>query len=583
MSKLLSKLPWLLLGLVAAFLGWYVLMVATVQQAGDIVEYYGVTESLVNHGGVSLTLEDRVNLEQVLHKAYFEMSGYYIEGRKAARYPVHFWFYSLLAVPVRLLLSLTELDLRRSLFFVNWLSIICAVGFIWTRYVKDWFKRIALLVLVFTGALMSFLIWPGPDLWYLSLLLIVPFAFFEGECWLAAGLTALASWHSQPLIVFAAGLTAYAIYQSWLTKIDNQTLLKPDIKPLIWAGLLGLMALIPYVYNLYAFGVLTPWTKLQDGWTIMNGFGLHNASLWKFWEQWFDLNVGLFWYAPVVFVLALVGVWKMRSKKQQLWFFAGLSILTAFFYQTNPAWHYGTVGFGPGRHGVYLLPILIYFALQALSKKVWGVVLIAVIISSQVWGLSLNGYLEPDFTKTLQLSPFAEFVLNRWPQWYSPTPEIFVDRVNHTDLDYPTTAIYKRNGQCVKAYALMTDEEQLKIECGGIPEAYQIQFDNSYVRLANYSREVVTKEATFWPEPGACADGFTKTEQKPFQCMRTEGEFLKLTGLLDASRLAKVPNFDYPGIWKVTWGVPVKLTIPAGYIINHYAMNGVYVDYPIKK
>ena len=579
MQKILPKPSWIIFTIIAIFLGWYVVFVAKVQLAGDIAEYYGVTESLANHGSVELSYEDRGDLEKVLHKAYFEMPGYYVEGRGGARYPVHFWFYSILSLPIRLLMSLSEIDARRSLLVVNWLSVVAAVGFIFKRYINEEVKRVTIMVMVFTGAMMSFLVWPGPDMWYLSLLLIVPFAYFEGDYWLAAVFAALASWHSQPVIIMAAGLTGYAVFRAWLNKQSDKKVLKPNWSSLFWAGLIGCFTLFPYAYNYYAFDTLTLWTKLQDGWTIMRGFGAHNMSLWKFYEQWFDLNIGLFWYAPAVFILGIVGIWKNRPKKISLWFFVFITLVTAFFYQTNPAWHYGTVGFGPGRHGVYLLPIIIYFATQLINSKLKGVVLIVVIGASQVWGLSLNGFLEPDFTKTLHLSPHAESILAHNPNYYNPTPEIFVDRVNHSDLDYPTSAIYKVGGKCVKAYVLITDKERLESECGQIPDKYLDGFDNAFLRHANYKRTIVTKEATFWPYPDACADWFVKSIQQPFECMRSIEGFMELTGLTVANRIVKVQGEGSQGVWKLSWGDPVKLTIPEGYIINHYSIDGLYVNF----
>ncbi|MEA2057048.1 MAG: hypothetical protein U9O78_05100 [Patescibacteria group bacterium] len=576
---------WILWGIITLFLGWYVLFVAEIQQAGDIAEYYSVTESIINHQSVNLTDQDRANLEQVLHPAYFEMPGYYLEGLNANRYPVHFWFYPLLAVPFRVLLQFLNLNPIRSLFLVNLSSVVITVGFIIKRYLNKFLPKLALMVSVFTGALLSFLVWPGPDLWYLSLLLIVPFVFFKREYWLAGLLVALASWQSQPLIILAAGLTVYALFDS--AKFNNSRLLasikKLNFKSLAKATGIGILALIPYGYNLVVFGVLTPWTSLKDGWTVMRGFGLHNASLWKLYEQWFDLNIGLFWYASLVFALAVLAVVRLgtndKTNRFRLLFFVGFSLVTAFFYQTNPAWHYGTVGFGPGRHGVYLLPILIYFAIKFIPAKVVGYLLIGIVGATQILSLSLNGYLEPDFTNSLRHSPYARFVLNRWPDLYQPTPEIFMDRTNHTDRDYPTSAVYQAEGQCLKVYVLKHDTSVLIERCGHIPSQKRAKLDNSLERLANYDREILTKEATFWPVPEACTQGFEETEQKPYRCLRSKQKFSQETGLKDLSRLKTLQEYPYPGVWKVDWGEPVKLTVPAGYKVNHYSLKGSYVTY----
>ena len=576
---------WLPVIILTLFLGWYVLFQAQIQQAGDIAEYYGVTESIVNHLGVKLTTEDRASLEEVLHPEYFDMPGYYLTGRGGSRYPVHFWFYSLLAVPFRLILSWLNINPIRSLFLVNLGSIVLAAGVIIKRYLRQPTRQLALLGTVFSSALMSFLVWPGPDLWYLSLLLVVPFAFFNQDYWLAAVLAALASWHSQPVIILAAGLTVYALMQTMALQKNSllESVKNLEFKYVLLSAGIGLLALFPYSYNLLAFGVLTPWTKLRDGWTVMRGFGLHNASLWKFYEQWFDLNIGLFWYAPAVFILSVLSVVKDISEQRgKLFFFISLSLLTAVFYQTNPAWHYGTAGYGPGRHCVYLLPILIYFVIQLVKPKLWVLLLAVVIVFTQLRGLALNGYLEPDFTTTLDHSPYAKFVLDRAPGIYTPTPEIFIDRTNHTDLGFPTTAVYKVDGMCAQAYVLLSQKELLLDQCGWIPQQYAAKFDNSFERVANYERTIVTKEATYWPDPNACDPNFKPSQLQPYQCLHTREQFLSAADLTNERRLKTLPEHPYPGVWKVTWGEPVELTVPAGYSINYYSLDGVYVSYPLE-
>lgn len=576
----MNKLSWAVWVLIALYLGWFVVAKAQVQQAGDIAEYYGMTESIKNHGGVVLKGKDQEALEQVLHPVYFKDPQYYMAGKNGDRYPVHFMAYSIMALPLRVMLEWLSVDPRRSLFIANWLSIILAVGYIFWRYLKQPFYRLALLAFTFSGALMSFLVWPGPDLWYLSLLLVVPFAFFGRAYWLAVVLVALASWHSQPLVIFAIGLAGYACYRSLRVKQGESLYLKLTWQP--WVKLLGvgLLMSLPYLYNLSVFGVLNLWSILPEEWTKLYGFGLRNISLWKFYEQWFDLNIGLFWYVPLLFVLAVIGVWRLRKYDGRLVFFVLLALLTAFFYQTNPAWHYGTVGYGPGRHSVYLLPLLIFFAVRAMKPRLGGVILVLMVVISQFGILSLNRGLEPDFTKTLDQSPLAKFVLSRLPQVYNPTPEIFVDRTNHADIHYPTSALYRLDSRCIKAYVLMSEKQWLLDQCGFIPAEYESQFDDPLSRFTNVSREVVTKEATYWPESVSCADGYQPTPERPFSCLKTMAEFATGVGLADTTRVATVAGFPYPGIWKVTWGEPVRLTVPPGYLVDHYAINGIYVNYP---
>jgi hypothetical protein len=160
-------------------------------------------------------------------------------------------------------------------------------------------------------------------------------------------------------------------------------------------------------------------------------------------------------------------------------------LITAFFYQTNPAWDYGTAGFGPGRHGVFVLPFLLVLASSWIKKQAVPLLVLGIIVVSQLYLLSLNGWLVPDLTDSLRHSPQAQWVLDHYPDWYQPTPEIFVDRTDHSDLKYPTSAIYQVNGRCVKAYLVDPDTELSKLEqqCGRVGELKPVTSGGAYVEF----------------------------------------------------------------------------------------------------
>lgn len=580
MKKLLKYLPWLALIVSTVALLGYFLGVAKVQLGGDIVEYYGITESLINHQGFNLTSEDRSNLEQVLHKAYFTDPGYYITGRGEERYPVHFVFYSILATPVRLLLRLFSLPEIKTLWVTNILIFTATMAVLFKCYVKKAGQRLLLLALFLLSPAISFFVWPGPDLFYVCLLLLSVFAFFKKQFIPAIILSAAASWHSQPLIMITAGYALYAFIQKSYVALHNfEVTFKANIRALITYGLVSLAAFVPYLYNLFAFGVLTPWTLLKDGWTLLYGFGWHNLSLWKLFEQFFDLNMGLFWYAPLLLVFGVALAAIKGIKEKQYWFALGLIVLTAFFYQTNPGWHYGTSGFGPTRHILFVIPFLLYFVVTHFKPHRWLQLAAITLIATQLITSSLNNFLEPNLTDTLKHSPQARFVLNNYPQLYNPTPEIFFDRTNETDITKPTSAIYKHNGVCKKAYILSTEAELLRQECGEIPAGFEEVLDNKFTRITNYQRQATIYEATLWPEPESCAEYFQPTDAKPFVCLKTIADVQEVTGIKDRNRITTLPDFPYTGIWKIKPGDPIEITLPPGYIMHHHGIEGEYVTF----
>ncbi|PIZ63765.1 hypothetical protein COY16_01110, partial [Candidatus Roizmanbacteria bacterium CG_4_10_14_0_2_um_filter_39_13] len=251
------------------------------QPAGDIIEYYGVTESLLSHGGINLTQEDYQNLVNTFNEGYFSDPRYFMAGRGAERFSAHFIGYSVLAVPTRALLELIGSDPKKALGFTNLLIFSASLLFIMLKYLKNTAPKLILLLTAFTSPLIFFLTWPGPDLLVLSLLLISLFAFWNKECLFAAILSVIASWHSQPLIIVAGINVMFLLFHSRHPELacppnwrDSESIfsrfrfksgmIKKTIPILI---VLAFLAAIPYVYNLYFFGVLSPWSIFEDGWT----------------------------------------------------------------------------------------------------------------------------------------------------------------------------------------------------------------------------------------------------------------------------------------------------------------------------
>ena len=434
----------------------------TPEPAGDIAEYFGITESVLRHSSINLTPQDQTALSLTLHPQYFSNPGYYIPGTNGNRYPVHFVGYSLLLTPVRWILQQVHIPELHIFSLANTLLLFGAIIYILLRFVHLPSRQTMFVLLTVTSPLIFFLWWPGPDIFSLSLLLISLFWFYEGGSIPAAALAAIASWQAQPMAVIAVSMLIHNTLRE-KTHTKRNTFL-------ISAGLiLGILA-VPFIYNYVLFGSLTPWTILQDGWTVIHGFGIHNISLQKLFEQFFDLNMGVFGYAPLLTIAGIVSIAATFRHNAKIRWLTMTCIAALFAYQTNPAWHYGTSGFGPSRHAIVMIPFLIAAIVwHAKPKAIWTGFM-TLLVMSQIAILSLNSYIFPVFSNTLVHSPVAKFVLDRWPALYAPTPEIFVDRTNHTDLDHPSSAIYQRNSACKKAYVLARDIDMVIAACGPLPE-----------------------------------------------------------------------------------------------------------------
>jgi hypothetical protein len=450
---------------------FFILFKVEVKPDGDIVEYYGVTETVLNHASLDLRQNDIDLLLSYIDAPKFENPGYYLSGREHNRYPVHFWAYSLLLIPARLGLETLGFNPLLSLPVTNLLIFALSLIFVYHKFVRP-SRRLAYLSLLLFSPLIFYLTWPGPDMWYLCLLLIAVFYAFKKHYSQAAFLTALASWHSQPLVLLAILFSALALYE------NRQTIM------LVLGA--GMVTTVPYLYNLYAFGTLTPWLGLQNAYASINGFGLQNISIFKLFEQFFDPNIGLFWYGSVLIFLSIIGIkhfWQERQWERLVVVLGFL--LTALFYQTNPAWHYGTTGYGPTRHIIFFLPLLIYLSLKNSHKVKGGLLggMFVICIAIQGYSLLFNGFIYPDTTRSLFHTPYARYFLNNYPQVYNPTPEIFIDRTLNLDTMLPQSAIYREQGICKKAYILPNGQFLLKQKCGFIPKSER----NKLKKLENLS------------------------------------------------------------------------------------------------
>jgi hypothetical protein len=175
--------------------------------------------------------------------------------------------------------------------------------------------------------------------------------------------------------------------------------------------------------------------------------------------------MGIIWYYPVFTLIGIYIFIKKSITSKPYLLLLITTIISAFAFQTNPAWHYGTSGFGPSRHAIFLIPILI--AVISLNSPVFfkNIKLLIALFVIQLLILASNNFLIPNFKNTLQHTFIAQFALNNYPALYQPTPEIFVDRTNHTDLPGPSSAIFRQGTLCRKAYIISTDNTDINKEC----------------------------------------------------------------------------------------------------------------------
>lgn len=567
----------------------YFLVNPTIQYGGDIVEYYGITESLVNHQTIALSRQDKQNLIERLGPGYFDNPEYYIEGKNGKNYPVHFPLYSLLLTPIRLLLSFIGLDTYTVFRVFNLVVLFGFTLYIVKRYAKDATEAVLLSVLITASPLLWYMVWPGPEVYSVMLMLVSLFLFSEGTAGkrlTAIAVASIASYQSQPLVLLPLGYLLIILFEKYWPAIKRTTLKKrgahlilglpvPEAADVLLTLFLAGIIALPNIFYSLLFGTFSSYARLE-------GVGFGNASLQKLVELYFDPNIGLFFYAPIIMIAGLIS-WFVLTRKNKEYIWLGLILLgISVLYLTNTNWNSGTAGYGPTRYSLYALSFLVFFIFRAIqtvsNKRVLTTVISILALATHSVIFAFNGYLSPDFSNTVRHSPMARFVLNNIPALYNPTPEIFVERTIGKEGGFWDTTIYKdRNGACKKAYTLITSTQKLVDECGFIPPGYEEKLKNEFVERASFPRTVLTTEATFYPADDVCAWDYQPSKERPYVCMKTIEDVAMYAGITDPGRVEAVENA--PGVWKLKWGKAIAITVPPGYIINHYSFTGVYVNY----
>jgi hypothetical protein len=429
-----------------------------IHYGGDIIEYYGMTQSLISHGGLDLTPEDQMELEERLGKGYLSNPEYYLITKDGTRRAVHFPLYSLFLTPIRVLIAAIGID-PFQVFRIGNLLLFLTTGLIFmVLFIKKTAIKAAFLALYLLSPLVWFIIWPGPELFSLTLILLGLGFYFQGNRPVGILLTSIASFQSQPLVTIPFFLTLGHLFE-----IRKRNFVR-YLRESRFVVLSAMTVFIPACYYLMIFGSPFSHGKLE-------GVGLTNASTGKFLELLFDPNIGLFPYMPVLFILGFSALAIHLKEKTRDWWIIPLLISLIIFYLTNTNWNSGTAGYGPTRYALPLLPFLLYFTVRYL--RINAITLTALIIYTifQFQILSLNGYLMPTLENDKRLTPLSRFILDKTPKLYNPTPELFMERVQEKEgREWFRTTVYSANSVCRKAYIVDGDYLPLLSVCGFIPE-----------------------------------------------------------------------------------------------------------------
>jgi len=402
-----------------AFAGLAILMVATSapRTVGDGGEYVGMSMAIIGHGSPSSTSEQFDALRTQLAPQDVRLSpGAVHEGRDGRLYYRHFWLYSALATPFVLATSAAGLDPLYGFTILNLVLLSVAAGIVAARI----------------GSPFAALLFIGPILWWIDkahpeafvfALLAVGFAFFDQRPLLALLSWAMVAAQYPPVAILVPVGAAVA---AWRTPA-----LRKETGFLAGIGIAVLVVLVHPVYSLWSLGVVSP--------LVFWGRGSAVPTFADWWAVYGDLNIGLFVNFPLfVVVVVLAAAPLARRRPFGMPTGASLIAITAAlvfpvaFAQTVNVNHGGTPGIS--RYALWLIPLAVPLFAAARSAPASGrhrLVVHGLIVVSSVWCLV---YFHPRRAESYKDPTWiASTVWAQAPRLSNPLPEIFAERVAHSD------------------------------------------------------------------------------------------------------------------------------------------------------
>jgi len=387
--------------------------------AGDASEYYQMTQSFIDHGTPDLRHEDTVKFEteRLSHNIVGNppMFGYLKSPVDGRWYSVHFWGYSLISIPLRLLLTLFGLPGMKAFELLNLLVFFGSVAAMLFVAKMQPLKRAVFASVLVLSPIVWYVPWSSPEAFTAALVVFSIVFFSRKQYALATLFAAVASTQNQPLLLVTAAYVVYAAIQLLPERRNGE---------MVRVALAGAVALVPMAFYFATFRLLSPLSAGFAGWD--------NVSVARFAGFFFDLDMGLLPYLPFVtlgFVVA-VAVAIVRFDRWAIAraaVIAGMVILAA---TTARGWNSASVGLM--RYGVWVLPVILWVVVEGSGAKRREALMAAALISVQLAAILISPVVSLPNANGHGL--LGRLALAKAPWLYSPPAEQFVARTTGRDV-----------------------------------------------------------------------------------------------------------------------------------------------------
>lgn len=423
---------------------------------GDGPEYVLMTESFYNHFSPNLHISDieyylnylKTKNFSIPHESHYLnciknsdssklVVGGYFQSSKDPQlwFSYHFWFYSLICLPVRMVLESIGANIILTHLATNLLVLFIAIAVIARLYRFKLVHRIFLILLLIFSPILWYIDWPHPEAFCGILVYLGTVLFYHKNKLSALLCMSLATTQNLPI-----GIIALFIFVDILRKreVNIQLLLKLFISS-IWA-------ISSILFYLIYFGKTS---------IISNSYyvSISNISLKRFWHFFFDLNQGIILGIPFILITLcffLIVDFSRKKLFKEYYLLASIPLMSLLFMQMY-VWNDGNAVIK--RYAIWVVPLLIisfYFRITKLKSYAHYLLAIAAILIQPFVIFS-----QQDFTKITwhanSLTPFSKYVFNHYPSFYNPDPLVFLMRVSPFSISTTdSVVVYANKEQQIK-------------------------------------------------------------------------------------------------------------------------------------
>jgi hypothetical protein len=457
------------------------------QLAGDWVEYVIMVQAISSHGTPDIRQKDADNVQRFLpdKSVLFQAMGQGIAAKNDAQnagitrgnnsnlYAIHFFGYSALASVPFLTLEKLGIQPFRCFQFLN-LSFVFILGLTLFRLYQSASRAyIGLFLFLLCGGL-NYWNWSSPECMSAAALLSGLILFTTGAPIYGGLLAGLAAMQNPPIFLFFFAAPILFLTSEVSSGASFGSRLGKLFQPRLVTGLcLGiLLFLVPFIFNYVVFGTPSIIGKLAADPAL--------ASLDRLHSFFFDLNQGMIIGIPGL--LAGLGLlyWfsKGRIEGRRLW---ALKIVIAVFYSVAMAvpalvtTHWNSGATGMMRYAFWAsMPFLFVFLTFLDKLPQWPRSLLIGVITVQ----GLVTYMAFSYTH-IDNGPLANWVFKTHPDLYNPVPEIFIDRLLHSEdgADRQKAYVYSVDGITKKA---LFHKANFWIDSSLCGEGHELSSENRY-------------------------------------------------------------------------------------------------------